>query len=122
MLDQVLVARQTRHAHRTGDALIDRSQPPGARAAHADARRADATLVHLRPRTQVIQRDLIVAHEHAPQGSAHPQVPLEQRIVLFTYRFGAARWAHPRTSTVPTRIWREHDIALLGERLAQGLH
>src|SRR4051794_25011227 len=121
MLDEVLVARQASHSDCAGDPVINGSQPPGARATHAHAGGADPLFVHLRPSTQVIEGDLVVVNEHAPECAAQPEVELEQALLLGLSSFV---WtARPRAGAlaVPRRVGGHYDIAGLHKDFAQRL-
>ena len=57
--------------------LVERRQPPGHRAAHRHAERADARGIDVRPRDQPVHRPQAVVDHHAPQHLTFPQHRLE---------------------------------------------
>jgi hypothetical protein len=65
MGDQLGVTREASHADNSLDAVVNRRQPPAARAAHAHTRGRDPILVHFRPRLEVVEQALFVSQHHA---------------------------------------------------------
>src|SRR5207249_7620238 len=101
--DQVLVARQAGDADDCGDALVDGAEPPRARAPHRHAGCPDPRAVDLGPARQVVERDLVVADEHAPKRPPQPEVELQETLLLVAPRLETPRRSGADAVAVPER-------------------
>ena len=95
--DEVLVAGQAGHGHHGRDTLVHGCEPPGSGTAHAHASGPMREGVYFRAAAEVVERDLVVSNEHAPEGTTEPEVEFEQVILL-----GPAPLRRP-DGPVPTR-------------------
>src|SRR5262249_54388387 len=115
---QVLVARQTADPDRRRHTVVERGQPPRPCAHHADPGRADPSRVDFGPGAQNVKRDLIVAHHHAPQATAHPQECLRKAELLWAALFLGAIGPAARAFAEAIGVDCQHNVAAPDERLA----
>ena len=116
MREQRLGARQAGDARGRGDALVERREPPGARAAHAHAGRADAAGVDVRPRGEIVERDQVVAHHHRPQAGALPEKRLGEAGLLVASRLAGSAGPASLTRAERPRVDGEDGVAAARER------
>src|SRR5205814_818884 len=110
VLDQFGVARETHHADDRLHALVDRREPPTARAAHAHAARADLRRVDVRTRHEIIEQALFIAHLHAPERAPEPQVDFAEGHFLRGLVFNLARGTAADAVAVKVTVDRRDDV------------
>jgi len=107
--DQLFIVRQAAQVHAHPDALVQGRQPPGHRAAHGEAQRAQARHIDLWPGLQVVDGPNAVIDHHAPQHLAVPQHLFEELGLC-------APAPLPEIPCVAT----QHAIAQIGQRFSIG--
>src|SRR4029078_2690480 len=100
------------------DAVVDRGEPPGAGAAHAHARCADAVLIDFGSRFEVIDEALFVAQHHAPERAALPQIELEEAGFFAVAFVETPDGAFAHTTGREVAVDRSDDIAFLRQQRA----
>ncbi len=88
--DEVLATGQAAGGHAGAEAFVEGHEPPGAGGAHADAQDAEAGRVDLGVGGEEIEGDEVIAEDHAPEGTAKPEVELGGGELLRAAGFG---WA-----------------------------
>jgi len=78
-LDEIAVARHLSDGHGERDPVVQGADPRRAGPAERDPGRHQPRRVDVGPRAQVVERQQVVAHDHAPQRAAFPQELLVQR-------------------------------------------